>query len=89
MFEQDVKYEAQPNIYTHQPVTPETLQVQNRKLDVQQSTLSDDGSTTSEMSGHDSESIIETVRVFTPRERRNLLKIIFLRCKFGYVVHLF
>ncbi|CAF3441613.1 unnamed protein product [Rotaria sp. Silwood1] len=69
LFEQDVKYEKQPNIYTHRPVSPDIPRVQNKKLGKQSSKISDDGSTTSEMSGHDSESIYETIRVFTPRKQ--------------------
>ncbi|CAF5079768.1 unnamed protein product, partial [Rotaria sp. Silwood1] len=69
LFEQDVKYEKQPNIYTHRPVSPDIPRVQNKKLGKQSSIISDDGSTTSEMSGHDSESIYETIRVFTPRKQ--------------------
>ncbi|CAF3299745.1 unnamed protein product [Rotaria sp. Silwood2] len=69
LFQQDVKYEKQPNIYTHRPVSPEILHVENKKLGKHSSIISDDGSTTSEMSGHDSESIYETIRVFTPRKQ--------------------
>ncbi len=64
--QQEVKYEKQPDIYTHRPETP---RIQNRMLGAQASVISDDGSTTSEMSGHDSESIYETIRVFTPKKQ--------------------
>jgi hypothetical protein len=42
-------------------------------LGAQASVISDDGSTTSEMSGHDSESIYETIRVFTPKKQGKLI----------------
>jgi hypothetical protein len=44
---------------------------QNRKLGGYTRVVSTDerGSTTSEMSGHDSESIYETIRVFTPKKQ--------------------
>ena len=67
MFRQDVRYERPPNILTHRPVTPEAPRIENRKLPMQTSVLSDDGSITSEMSGHDSESIYETIRVIKPK----------------------
>ncbi|CAF1422602.1 unnamed protein product [Adineta steineri] len=63
---QEVKYESPPDIYTHRAETPV---VQNRSLAAQESVLSEDGSITSEMSGHDSESIYETIRVFTPKKQ--------------------
>ncbi|CAF1184354.1 unnamed protein product [Rotaria sordida] len=69
LLQQDVKYEKQPTIYTHRPVSPEIPRIQHKKLGRQSSVISDDGSTTSEMSGHDSESIYETIRVFTPRKQ--------------------
>jgi hypothetical protein len=68
--QQNVKSEKPPDIHTHRPPTP---QIQNRKLAAQPSVVSEDGSTTSEMSGHDSESIYETIRVFTPRKQRRLI----------------
>ncbi|CAF1004012.1 unnamed protein product [Rotaria magnacalcarata] len=67
LFKQNVKYEKQPNIYTHRPVIPEILRIPNRKLGGKTPLTTDEGSTTSEMSGHDSESVYETIRVFTPR----------------------
>jgi hypothetical protein len=73
---QNVKYEKPPNIYTHRPVTPEIARIQNRKLVAQSSVISDDGSITSEMSGHDSESIYETIRVVTPKKQRKLIILI-------------
>jgi hypothetical protein len=47
----------------------------NRKLGryARQESESEHGSTTSEMSGHDSESIYETIRVFTPKKQRKSL----------------
>lgn len=63
-----VKYENQPNIYTHQPVIPEILNTKTKKLGRKASITTDDASITSEMSGHDSESIYETIRVLTPRK---------------------
>ncbi len=72
LFKQDFKSEKPPNIYTHRPVTPETPRIENRKLGGEPSIISDDGSTTSEMSGHDSESIYETIRVFTPKKQGKL-----------------
>ncbi len=73
LLKQDIKYEKPPNILTHRPVTPETPRIENRKLGAEPSILSDDGSTTSEMSGHDSESIYETIRVFTPKKQGQLI----------------
>ncbi len=67
LLQQNVKYEKPPDIFTHRPPTPPT---QNQKLGARASASSDDGSTTSEMSGHDSESIYETIRVFTPKKQR-------------------
>ncbi len=67
VFEQNVRSEKPPEIYTHRPVTPELPLIENRRLRAEQSILSDDGSTTSEMSGHDSESIYETIRIVTPK----------------------
>lgn len=67
LFRQNVRYERPPNILTHRPVTPEAPRIENRKLPMQTSVISDDGSITSEMSGHDSESIYETIRVLKPR----------------------
>ena len=73
VFKQNVKYEAQPNIFTHRPPTPvkprepeEPIFVPNTQVESEE----EHGSTTSEMSGHDSESIYETIRVFTPRKQR-------------------
>ena len=73
VFKQNVKYEAQPNIFTHRPPTPvkprepeEPIFVANTQVESEE----EHGSTTSEMSGHDSESIYETIRVFTPRKQR-------------------
>jgi hypothetical protein len=43
--------------------------IENRRLRAEPSVLSDDGSITSEMSGHDSESIYETIRIVTPKTR--------------------
>lgn len=77
LFKQDVKYEKPPDIFTHRSITPETPQIGNRKLGAQASVLSDDGSITSEMSGHDSESIYETIRVFTPKKQQCKLKFFF------------
>ncbi|CAF0842388.1 unnamed protein product [Adineta ricciae] len=62
---QGVKAQDPPNVLTHRPETP---QGGNRKLGGRGSDLSDDGSTISEMSGHDSESIYETIRVLTPKK---------------------
>ena len=62
---QGVKTQDPPNVLTHRPETP---QGGNRKLGGRGSNLSDDGSTISEMSGHDSESIYETIRVLTPKK---------------------
>jgi hypothetical protein len=70
LFRQEVKSAQPPNILTHRPITPEPPRIENQQLRAEQSILSDDGSTTSEMSGHDSESIYETIRVFTPRKQR-------------------
>ncbi|UJR09262.1 hypothetical protein I4U23_013508 [Adineta vaga] len=61
---QEVKYEKPPDILTHEPPPTD----KNRKLGGNGSDDSDDDSTTSEMSGHDSESIYETIRVFTPKK---------------------
>ncbi|CAF2788588.1 unnamed protein product [Rotaria sp. Silwood2] len=69
LFQQDVENEKQQNIYSYRPVSLEILHFENKKLRKQLSIISDDGSTTSEMSGHDSESIYETNRVFTPRKQ--------------------
>jgi len=69
VFEQNVKSEKPPDIYTHRPITPETPLIENRKLRAEPSIQSDDGSTTSEMSGHDSESIYETIRIVTPKTK--------------------
>ena len=66
LFRQNVKYEKPPEIYTHRPATP---RIENRKLAAKTSVVSDGGSTTSEMSGHDSESIYETIRIFTPKTK--------------------
>ncbi len=76
LFKQNIKYEKPPDILTHRPATPETPRIENRKLAAQSSVLSDDGSITSEMSGHDSESIYETIRVFTPKKQRKLIILI-------------
>ncbi|CAF3464761.1 unnamed protein product [Rotaria socialis] len=69
LLNQNVKYEKQPNIYMHRPVIPEVRRIPNRKLGGKMSRRTDEDSTTSEMSGHDSESVYETVRVFTPRRQ--------------------
>jgi len=85
LFKQDVIYEKPPNIFTHRPVTPETPRIENRKLTAEPSVLSDDGSTTSEMSGHDSESIYETIRVFTPKKQCKLIILISILSIFSFV----
>lgn len=82
---QNIKYEAQPNIYTHRPPTPVkprfVLTVfASSELDglCNSAIVSEDdrGSTTSEMSGHDSESIYETIRVFTPKKQSEQFSVI-------------
>lgn len=67
LFRQDVRYERPPNILTHRPITPEAPRLENRKLPMQTSIRSEDSSSTSEMSGHDSESIYETIRILKPK----------------------
>ncbi len=78
LFQQEVKYEQPPSIFTHRSVTPVIPRVETRKLAAAASIISDDGSTTSEMSGHDSESIYETIRVFTPKQQCNFIQLILL-----------
>ena len=88
---QNIKYEAQPNIYTHRPPTPvkprfvltlfassELDFLCNSTVVIEKRAVSEDdrGSTTSEMSGHDSESIYETIRVFTPKKQSEYFSVI-------------
>jgi hypothetical protein len=71
LFQQNVKYEKQPNIHTHRSEerNDESSNRQQKPLATRLPSVSDDDeSTTSEMSGHDSESIYETIRVFTPKK---------------------
>lgn len=70
LFRQDVTYEKQPDIYIHRPTTPVIPLI-----------LSDNASVTSEMSGHDSESIYEAIRVFTPKIQSELSYTFFLNLK--------
>jgi hypothetical protein len=81
LFQQNVKYEKQPNIHTHRSEerNDESSNRQKKPLATRlPSVCDDDESTTSEMSGHDSESIYETIRVFTPKKQcKSIVRISF------------
>ena len=66
---QNIQTTNPPPIFTHRPITPI---IETHKLAAKASLTSESGSITSEMSGHDSESIYETIRVFTPK--KNLIE---------------